>query len=160
MCTNIIYAKHIIKSVSKRYLAPTLLLVFLMVLAALVIPTASSDAGMGSESADSRATRADAKWTFMVYMAADNDLEPEAINDLNEMELIGSTDDVNILVQIDRIYGYVSPDPDWTLTRRYRVTKDSNTAVIFTIFFRETAPVSKTVSIELVTSLASMVLAI
>jgi len=42
-----------------------------------------------------------AKWTVMIYFAADNDLEEEAINDLKSMKKVGSTDDVNIIAQLD-----------------------------------------------------------
>jgi hypothetical protein len=42
-----------------------------------------------------------AKWTVMVYFAADNDLEEEAIADLKEMKKVGSTDEVNIVAQLD-----------------------------------------------------------
>jgi hypothetical protein len=42
-----------------------------------------------------------AKWTVMVYFAADNDLEEEAITDLKEMKKVGSTDEVNIVAQLD-----------------------------------------------------------
>jgi hypothetical protein len=30
-------------------------------------------------------------WTVMVYMSADNNLEPDGIHDFNEMESVGST---------------------------------------------------------------------
>jgi len=42
-----------------------------------------------------------AQWTVMVYMDGDNDLEFAALDDLNEMDAIGSTDDVNIIVLRD-----------------------------------------------------------
>ena len=42
------------------------------------------------------------KWTFMVYMAADNNLDLAAIDDINEMEMVGSTDEVDIVVFLDR----------------------------------------------------------
>lgn len=41
------------------------------------------------------------KWTVMVYMAADNDLEVAAPYDLEEMQQIGSTPNVTLLVQYD-----------------------------------------------------------
>ena len=40
-------------------------------------------------------------WTFVVYMAADNDLQPYALLDLEEMQTIGSTPNVNILAIYD-----------------------------------------------------------
>jgi len=48
------------------------------------------------------------KWTIMVYMDADNNLEDAGISDFNEMEVAGSTQDVAILVLMDRIPGYDS----------------------------------------------------
>ena len=42
------------------------------------------------------------KWTFMVYMNGDNNLEYYADSDLEEMERVGSSNDVNIIVQLDR----------------------------------------------------------
>ncbi len=44
------------------------------------------------------------KWTVMVYMDGDQnvgDLSPYAYDDLNEMEKVGSSNDVNIVVQMD-----------------------------------------------------------
>jgi hypothetical protein len=43
-----------------------------------------------------------AKWTFMVYMDADNNLDPAGIDDISEMQMVGSTSDVNIVVLLDR----------------------------------------------------------
>ncbi len=66
----------------------------------------------------------DTEWNFLVYMAADNNLERFAIKDINEMELVGSSSDVNIFVLVDRVPGYDSSNGDWTSTRLYKVTKD------------------------------------
>ena len=65
-----------------------------------------------------------AEWTVMVYLAADNNLESAGINDINEMEMVGSTTDVNIVVQVDRIPGYDISNSNWTNTRRYYITQD------------------------------------
>ncbi|MCK5560112.1 MAG: hypothetical protein KAJ51_05940, partial [Thermoplasmata archaeon] len=60
------------------------------------------------------------KWTVMVYMAADNNLETYGVQDMNEMESVGSSSDVNLLVQFDRhptgsdISGYSSTNGDWS----------------------------------------------
>jgi len=67
-----------------------------------------------------------ADWTFMVYLDADNNLEDAGINDMNEMEKIGSTDRVNIVVQMDRIDGYDTTNGDWTGARRFHVEKDND----------------------------------
>lgn len=69
---------------------------------------------------------ATACWTVMVYMDGDNNLEQYAVDDLNEMEAVGSTEKVNIVVQFDRHPGYDNTNGDWTNTKRYYVTKDIN----------------------------------
>jgi hypothetical protein len=56
-----------------------------------------------------------AKWTFMVYMAGDNNLSAAGDNDLGEMRKVGSTADVNVLVQFDNAGNKG--------TRRFRVLK-------------------------------------
>ncbi|GAG28789.1 unnamed protein product, partial [marine sediment metagenome] len=76
-----------------------------------------------------------AEWTVMVYLDADNNLESAGIDDINEMEIVGSTTDVNIVVQVDRIpysvlaannEGYLDDisNSNWTTTRRYYITQD------------------------------------
>lgn len=71
-----------------------------------------------------------AKWTIMVYLDADNNLEGYGIQDFNEMEAVGSTRDVNIVVQIDRISGYDYSNGNWTGARRYYITQDSDNSII------------------------------
>jgi len=75
-------------------------------------------------SAYAQATEKD--WTFLVFIDGDNNLEDAAIDDLNEMEMAGSSDQVNIVVQLDRIPGYDSSNGNWTTCKRFYVTKDSN----------------------------------
>ena len=58
--------------------------------------------------ADQRTT-GQAKWTFLVYMAGDNNLDGAALRDIAEMAKAGSTKDVNILVQLDRIEDQTDP---------------------------------------------------
>lgn len=69
-------------------------------------------------------------WTFMVYLDADNNLESAGIDDLNEMEMEGSTSDINVIVQIDRISGYDSSNGDWNGAKRYYITKDYSSGTI------------------------------
>ena len=75
------------------------------------------------------------KWTVMVYMAADNDLEYFGVEDLNEMERVGSTEDVNMIVQFDRHprsdSTYSGSNGDWKDTRRFYVQKDNDTRNFF-----------------------------
>ena len=42
-------------------------------------------------------------WTVMVWIAGDNDLESFGADDLDEMRQVGSTDDVDVVVQFDRM---------------------------------------------------------
>ncbi len=65
-----------------------------------------------------------AEWTILIYMAADNDLESFALADLNEMEYVGSSDAVNVVVQIDRAAQYDTSAGNWTDTRRFLITQD------------------------------------
>lgn len=67
-----------------------------------------------------------AKWTVLVYLDADNDLETAGIHNFNQMEIVGSTQDVHVIVQMDRMRA-VDPDNDkWTDTRRYLITRDND----------------------------------
>ena len=65
-----------------------------------------------------------ASWTIMVYLDGDNNLEDAAIDDVNEMEMIGSSDEVNIIVQFDRIDSYDETNGDWKDTRRFRIIQE------------------------------------
>lgn len=61
----------------------------------------------------------------MVYSDADDEvLETDMFIDINEMELIGSTDQVTMVAQIDRHEDFF--DMDWHDTRRYRITQDDD----------------------------------
>ena len=71
-----------------------------------------------------------AEWTFMVYLDGDNNLEGAGVDDINEMETVGSTDDVNIVVQFDRIEGYDASNGDWHDTRRGMIIKDSTSQIV------------------------------
>jgi len=75
------------------------------------------------------------EWTVMVYLDSDNNLESAGIDDINEMEMVGSTSNVNIVVQVDRIpysilaannegYADNTSNGNWTNTRRYYITQD------------------------------------
>ena len=63
------------------------------------------------------------KLTLMVYMAADNDLESHAIQNLKAMEH-SDFKDMNILVLLDRAEGYDETNGDWTDTRLFEVIHD------------------------------------
>jgi hypothetical protein len=65
------------------------------------------------------------KWTFIVYMAADNDLESFAIDDLNELENAPwKGQPVTVLALLDRASGGDQTNGDWTDTRLFEITQD------------------------------------
>jgi hypothetical protein len=68
-----------------------------------------------------------AEWTVIVYSDGDDKVLEEGVwYDLNEMELVGSTPQVNIVVQLDRYAGAFTGDGDWTSARRFYITQDSD----------------------------------
>jgi len=69
-------------------------------------------------------TRETGTWTILAYMNGDSNLESDLLNDIDEMERVGSSDDVNIVVQIDRSAEHDRRDGDWEDARRYLVLKD------------------------------------
>lgn len=87
-------------------------------LASISIAAAGNDPAHGSP----------AEWTIMVFMNGKNDLEQYALKDINEMELAGSSNRVNIVVEVGRMAGYDSSDGDWQGVRRYYVKKDADTS--------------------------------
>lgn len=68
----------------------------------------------------------DKEWTIMVFINAKNDLEYYGLKDLNEMEMTGSGDKYNVVVELARAYGHDDSDDDWTGARRYLVQKDAD----------------------------------
>jgi hypothetical protein len=87
---------------------------------------ASTMLAMQPAASPPRASSGQADWTVLVYLDGDNDLERDAVADFNEMELVGSSDHVQLAVQFDRLRGGRSSlfDDDWTGTRRYHVMPD------------------------------------
>ncbi|HUU78164.1 MAG TPA: clostripain-related cysteine peptidase [candidate division Zixibacteria bacterium] len=64
-------------------------------------------------------------WVVMNYIDGDNNLEAEAIDDLNEMESeFNASANVAVIVLIDRTNGYDDTNGDWETTRLYNVTYD------------------------------------
>lgn len=67
-----------------------------------------------------------AKWTFLVFLNAANNLQEFGVLNVNQMERIGSTTDVNIVVQWKQANCSSCGSPDWVGTRRYFITKDND----------------------------------
>ena len=66
-----------------------------------------------------------ANWTILVYLAGDNNLEESAIIDLNEMEQVGSTSTVNIVVELDRSDRFYTGHDNWMGAKRFYVLKET-----------------------------------
>ncbi|HMQ34129.1 MAG TPA: clostripain-related cysteine peptidase, partial [Chloroflexaceae bacterium] len=68
-----------------------------------------------------------ARWTVLVYLDGDNNLEPDAMDDFREMAAVGSSDELNIVVQLDRISSREAWDDDsagdWDGTKRFLVER-------------------------------------
>lgn len=75
-----------------------------------------------------------ARWTFLIYLDADNNLETAGVGDFQEMAKVGSSSLVNIVVQMDRHPGTNLPQytgfyGGWDGTRRFLVKKDDDPSV-------------------------------
>ncbi|PKL48015.1 MAG: hypothetical protein CVV42_11060 [Candidatus Riflebacteria bacterium HGW-Riflebacteria-2] len=75
--------------------------------------------------ASAAAQASEKEWTFMIFMAADNNLEAATSLDINEIEKYGSSDHLNFVAQIDRNGGYSNnSELKWSGARRFYITKD------------------------------------
>jgi len=92
----------------------------IIVLGSLLVPAPSL--ALTSHDWSQVNVKATAEWTFMVYLDADNNLESYGIEDFLEMASVGSTTDVRIVVQMDRIEMYDDSYGDWTGCKRYLIT--------------------------------------
>lgn len=65
-----------------------------------------------------------AKWTVMVYISGDNNLEPYVVSDIEtELATIGSNVDVQVIALADRTPGYDTSRGDWQTTKLFHVTQ-------------------------------------
>ena len=67
-----------------------------------------------------------ASWTIMAYINAKNNLEKYALLNVNQMEMVGSSDKVKIAVELGRMSRYDSSDGGWKGERRYILEKDGD----------------------------------
>jgi hypothetical protein len=74
-----------------------------------------------------------AEWTILVYLDGDNNLEPEALADFREMASVGSTQAVNIVVQMDRIASKEEWDAtsygNWKTVKRFHIERGQTPSV-------------------------------
>jgi hypothetical protein len=77
------------------------------------------------------------EWTVMIFMNGKNNLEVNGVQDLNELERIGSTKDLNIVVEYGRIEGYDDSNGDWKGAKVFYVQKDTDTAAITSPVIKE-----------------------
>ncbi|MBX0328475.1 hypothetical protein K2Z83_12385, partial [Oscillochloris sp. ZM17-4] len=69
----------------------------------------------------------DDTWLVMLYEDADDQvLEQDMFTDVNEAELVGSSDKVTIVAQVDRYKGAFRGDGNWTGARRLYITQDDD----------------------------------
>ncbi len=72
------------------------------------------------------------KWTVLNYVNGANNLEPDMTLNVNQMEKIGTTADVNLVVQYKRIsrrtggVDYDTSSGNWDDTRRFVIDRDSD----------------------------------
>ncbi|HPR17640.1 MAG TPA: hypothetical protein PLD62_05285, partial [Candidatus Cloacimonadota bacterium] len=57
-----------------------------------------------------------AAWTILIYMAADNGLNNNALEDIQEMTTAQFSDEINVIVQIDESEDSASP-----AAKRYKI---------------------------------------
>jgi len=91
-------------------------------------------------------------WTVMVFINGKNNLAPAALQDVNEMEMIGSTSRVNVVAEVGHINsprqvttqsGLIIPsgelilpdDERWNGTHRFYIMKDTNRSAIKSMLF-------------------------
>lgn len=67
-----------------------------------------------------------ARWTILIYMNGKNDLQDMLLQNWNEMVEAGSTEEVNVVVQMGRRSLSDTPEgpPSWTGVKRFLVKKD------------------------------------
>jgi len=69
------------------------------------------------------------EWTLMIFMNGKSNIEPFALGDFNRFETVGSSEKINIVVELGRSKGLdndTAADGDWAGVRRYFVTRDND----------------------------------
>jgi len=108
-----------------RYIMLPLFFLFLV----FILNISFSGCGGGGGSSDNGDTTGKAKWTYMVYISGDNNLSSAAIGDINEMEQVGSSEEINVVVQAE-FSPQFSPDIGIYNTLRGKIIKDTDLSEI------------------------------
>lgn len=66
------------------------------------------------------------KWTVLLYSAADNNLETALVKDVAELESVGSSNEMNLVAQLDRGDRPSSISGGWDGCKRFYLTKDAD----------------------------------
>jgi cell division septation protein DedD len=66
------------------------------------------------------------KWNILIYLGADNNLEEFEVNNVIDMEKVGSDANTNIIAQLDRGPNPSSASGGWANCKRFYITKDSD----------------------------------
>ena len=92
--------------------------------AAVAVPAAAGSAALPVERSGPK------EWTVMVFINGKNDLELAGLYNVNQMEQVGSSGKVNIVVEMGRMNGQAQGDAhqdgDWTGSRRMLIKKDKD----------------------------------
>lgn len=113
--------------VRNRMMHRTLSFLVLIATVVTMVVIAGCGGGGSSSGGDPVDDGGPTEWTIMVFMNADNDLEYFSVDNIKQMQRVGSTSRVKIVVQWDRHPDYSTADGNWTGTRRYEITRGGKT---------------------------------
>lgn len=95
---------------------------FLIFISAFVLASGPSSTACAQGS-----SAAPAEWTILSFLSADNDLEKNALFDINEMEAAGPGPNINIVIQLDRPqFGYNDGVNNFGEAVRIKIQKDND----------------------------------
>jgi hypothetical protein len=114
-------------STSGKSISPSIELPISRELLSNQVMASSSDTPPNGVASEATVSLQGRPWTVLVYLDADNDLQENAFDDLNTMELVGSTADVAILAYVDFGSGENAP---FAGAECYYVIKDTNMSEI------------------------------
>jgi hypothetical protein len=83
--------------------------------------------GVNAEAIDANHIYEKGRWTIMFYIDADNNLDRAAPSNINELEKVGSSKEINIIVQWDRSSRVPKSEMgNWTGTKRFHMLNKSS----------------------------------